>query len=59
MIAVQDDADSEAALERAKAEYKEEHPEWQGDRICLILVVSSAEVRDDILSTIAKLSDKG
>jgi hypothetical protein len=59
ITAVQDGADSDAALERAKAEYQKEHPEWQGDKICLILVVSSAEVRDDILATISRLSDRG
>jgi hypothetical protein len=59
MIAVQDDTHSEAALERPKAEYREAHPQRQGDKISLILVASNAQVRDDTLATISRLSNRG
>ena len=56
MIAIQDDADSEAALERAKAEYKAAHPGWLGD-VCFLVWVNSQETKDALCQTIAKLSE--
>ena len=56
IIAVKDN-DSEAALEKAKAEYKEQHPEWQDD-VSLVVWVNSQETKDALLQTIARLSER-
>ena len=56
IIAIQD-TDSEAALERAKAEYEKDHPEWQGD-VSLVVWVNSQETKDALLETIARFSKR-
>jgi hypothetical protein len=56
VLFVIEDADAEAALERAKAEYKQEHPSWQGD-VSVVVWVNSEETKDALCQTIAKLSE--
>ena len=55
IIAVKD-TDRETALERAKTEYKERHPDWLGD-VSLVVWVSSQDTKDDLYQTIARLSE--
>ena len=54
IIAVKD-TDGQAALERAEAEYKQEHPDWLGD-VSFVVWVDSQETKDALLETIARFS---
>jgi hypothetical protein len=57
LIIAAEDTDAEVALERAKAQYKEEHPDWQND-ISFLVWVNSQETKDTLSQTIAKLGER-
>jgi hypothetical protein len=56
IIAVKN-TDRQAALDKARAEYRAAHPGWLGD-VCFLIWVNSQETKDALSQTIAKLSER-